>query len=207
MILHKLIVGPLGVNCYILASDNKEAVVIDPGGDAEDILNLINENKLVIKKIILTHGHCDHIGACKEVAEATKAPICIHKEDEILLKQPSKNLSFLMGINFSLDLKTEELFDGQTILIDNLSLTILNTPGHTPGSISIWVSGLLFTGDLLFAGSVGRTDLSGGSFKVLTNSLKRVLNFPDETRVLPGHGEETTLGQEKAVNPFLKDLR
>jgi len=206
LILHKLMVGSLGTNCYILASDNKEAVVIDPGGDVKHILELIREKEFAVKKIILTHGHYDHIGACKEVAEAAKAPICIHEKDKILLTEPSKNLSFLMGTNFSLDLKTEELFDGQTILINDLSLIILHTPGHTPGSISIWVSGLLFTGDLLFAGSVGRTDLSGGSHKVLINSLKRVLNFPDETRVLPGHGEETTLGIEKKVNPFLQNL-
>jgi len=206
LILHKLIVGPIGANCYVLASDNKEAVVIDPGGDAEDILNLVNKNEFVVKKIILTHGHYDHIGACKEVAEAAKAPICIHEKDKILLTEPSKNLSYYLGGNFSFDLPVENLFNGQVLPVGDLELKILHTPGHTPGSISIWVSGLLFTGDLLFAGSVGRTDLSGGSYKVLINSLKRVLNFPDETRVLPGHGEETTLGIEKKVNPFLQDL-
>ena len=206
MYLHKLVVGSLGANCYILASDNKEAVVIDPGGDAKGILNFINKNEFVVKKIILTHGHYDHVAACEEVSKATKAPICIHKEDEILLRQPSENLSFYLGCNFSISQKVENIFGGQQLLVGDLKLEIVHTPGHTPGSVSIKVSELLFTGDLLFAGSVGRTDLSGGSYKNLIGSLKRILVFPDNTRVLPGHSEETTLKEEKKINPFLQNI-
>ncbi|HDP69543.1 MAG TPA: MBL fold metallo-hydrolase [Actinobacteria bacterium] len=206
MILHKLVVGPLGTNCYVLVSDNKEAVVIDPGGDAKTILELIRKKELIVKLIILTHGHYDHIGAIVEILKNTNAPIYVHKDDEALLKEPSRNLSLYLGHNFSIDLPLENIYDGQVLTVGDLELGIIHTPGHTPGSVSIKASNILFTGDLLFAGSVGRTDLSGGSFETLMNSLKQILNFSDETRILPGHGEETTIKEEKELNPFLRDL-
>lgn len=207
MILRRLIVGPLAANCYILAaSKGSEAVVIDPGAEAERILRVIQDNDLKLKCIINTHGHYDHFGACDQVAKATGAKILIHADDAELLGKPVENLSLIYGAYSSSASWNELLEDGQIVTVEELKLKILHTPGHTEGSISILVNGLLFTGDLLFKGSVGRTDFPNSSWSKLVESLKKIISLPDSTKIYPGHGPETTLAQEKELNPFLRGL-
>ncbi|MFZ3063035.1 MAG: MBL fold metallo-hydrolase [Actinomycetota bacterium] len=188
MILKKLVVGPLETNCYILAARaGGEAVVIDPGEEGERILEALKEDGLKLKYIINTHGHFDHVGADAYLKEATRAAICFHPDDALV--KPDIVLT-----------------DGQFLEIKGISITIIETPGHSGGSVSLLIDGKLFTGDLLFSGSVGRTDLPGGSFEALSDSLRKISSLPDETEIYPGHGPETTLGQEKRTNPYMQEF-
>ncbi|HAW60635.1 MAG TPA: MBL fold metallo-hydrolase [Actinobacteria bacterium] len=207
MILHRLVVGP-STNCYILAPPTAgQAVVIDPGGEGGRILGILKANALKVKYIINTHGHYDHIAADDELAQVTGAPIYIHAGDVGLLGKPEENLSLLFfGNSFTLSSPVMELGNDQILELKDLRLKVLHTPGHTPGSISILVGDNLFTGDLLFKGSVGRTDLPGSSYKALMGSLKKIATLPDSVKVYPGHGPETILGEEKKHNPFLRGL-
>ncbi len=191
MIIEKLVVGPLFTNCYILAAGKgSEAVIIDPGAEANRILKTLREFEFKLRFILLTHSHFDHIGAVQEVAQATHAKICLYQDGE--------------SIPFIPDIFLKESKD---ILIDGLTLEIIYTPGHSQDSVSLYFPGHLFTGDLLFAGSVGRTDLAGGSMKDLISSLKeKILSLPDDTLIFPGHGPETKLGLEKKSNYFLKEV-
>lgn len=207
MFLEKLEVGPLGANCYIIAqSKGKEAVVIDPGADEEEILDIIKKAQLELKYIINTHGHFDHIGADEYLAKTTRATICIHTEDAKLLKDPMGGLLALLEGASTSGFVKEELKDGQSLIFGDLEIKVIHTPGHTPGSICLLVDGKLFTGDLLFKGSVGRTDLAGSSMEKLVDSLRKIIQLPDSVTVYPGHGESTNLGEEKKMNPFLTDL-
>lgn len=204
LILHRLVVGALDTNCYIVASSQKrKAVVIDPGGETKEILNILKEENLDLKYIINTHGHADHIGADYELNKITSAPICIHSEDKRLLQNPGKNVLFCPTKPIPVSAEVQ-LKDGMGLKVPGLKVEILYTPGHTPGSISILMGNSIFTGDLLFKGSVGRTDLPGGSYETLLKSLKKILNLPNSTKIYPGHGEETTLAEEKRYNPFLQ---
>lgn len=209
MIIHKLEVGFLEANCYILASEKtKEGVVIDPGGEAERILKVVKQDRLKIKYIINTHGHFDHIAANAKVAKDTKALICVHAGDAKALSEPGSSFSLLFGAPFSPVSPDVILTEGQVLKIGELNLKVLHTPGHTPGSISILAGQYLFTGDLLFSGSVGRTDFPGSSHQDLLKSLReKVMCLPEKTQIYPGHGPETTLAKEKESNPFLKELQ
>jgi len=198
------VVGELGANCYLLASEEgKEAVVIDPGGDAELILNALRENCLLPTYIINTHGHVDHTLANSSLAKATSAKILIHREDAKMLSDPEANLSgwFNQEITSSAD---ELLENGQIIEVSNLKIEVIHTPGHTRGGICLKVKDKVFTGDTLFASGIGRTDLPGGDYKTLLDSIRqKLLTLPDETIIYPGHGESSTIGQERKENPFL----
>jgi glyoxylase-like metal-dependent hydrolase (beta-lactamase superfamily II) len=203
MLLEKLVVGHLDTNCYIIASDiSKKAVVVDPGGDIDRIIEKINENSLDVKYIINTHGHHDHIAFDDELSKVTGAIVCVHKDDLSLLSQPFDNLSFFSGEEFRVQTDKIELEDNQVLELDDIKIQIIHTPGHTKGSISLLMENKLFTGDLLFKNSVGRTDFIGGSFEELQESLKRISLLPDSTEVYPGHGPETTLIEEKRNNPY-----
>lgn len=198
-------VGPLAANCYILADeDNKVAAVVDPGGDPDVILEEINQNSFSVKWIILTHGHSDHIGGLARIKEVTDAQIALHEADQDMLTSSVKNLSMFMGKGFSSPPADVILKGGEKIVIGDLRLEIIHTPGHTPGSISIKAGNLLLTGDTLFEGSVGRTDFPGGSMEELLDSIKnRLLTLGDDVVVYPGHGPKTTIKNEKITNPFL----
>ncbi|MBU0568902.1 MBL fold metallo-hydrolase [bacterium] len=204
MFIKRLVVGELGANCYLLASEEgKEAVVIDPGGDAELILNALRENCLLPTYIINTHGHVDHTLANSSLAKATSAKILIHREDAKMLSDPEANLSgwFNQEITSSAD---ELLENGQIIEVSNLKIEVIHTPGHTRGGICLKVKDKVFTGDTLFASGIGRTDLPGGDYKTLLDSIRqKLLTLPDETIIYPGHGESSTIGQERKENPFL----
>lgn len=206
MYIERIEAGIYASNCYLLGCDDtNKAVIIDAGGDSQKILDRIKENEFDIEYIILTHGHGDHIGAVLDIKEKTNGKILIHKKDEYLIKSAEKNLSTMMSgpdIEFDADSLLE---DGDEIKIGNLRLKIIHTPGHTPGGISIKVEDLLFTGDTLFANSIGRTDFEGGSFDQIISSIKnKLLVFDDSVKVLPGHGPASTIGIERSTNPFLQ---
>lgn len=198
--------GIYAANCYLVYSEsNKEGIIIDPGGDADDIIAEIKNLGLDIKYIILTHGHGDHIAGVREIKEYTNAPVAIHKDDEHLLKNGKDNLSSIMAMG-AVELTADILLDDEDeISFGNLNAKILHTPGHTPGGISIKIENSIFTGDTLFAGSIGRTDFEGGSFEDIIDSIKnKILEYPEDTVVYPGHGPSSTIKTEKVTNPFLR---
>lgn len=204
MFLKCLQVGPIETNCYILADGNK-AIIIDPGWDSDSILKVIESEKLNIEYIFLTHGHADHIGALKEVKFATNAKIAIHEKDAQMLVSSEDNLSIFFGESITQPSADILLKGNETFQLNNITLEIIHTPGHTPGGISIKVNDIVFTGDTLFAGSIGRTDFPGGSYNELIESIKeKLLPLGDDVIILPGHGEQSTIGNERKMNPFLK---
>ncbi len=208
MKIKKFEVGPLLVNCYIVYDENtKDGFVIDPGDEPDLILDFIKEEELIIQYIICTHGHFDHIGAVKEIKDETGAKIILHREDlEIYRNSPQVAMQFF-GIEIEPQPEPDTLIeDGDTFMIVNRELKFIYTPGHSPGSVSIYIEGCLFTGDTLFAGSVGRTDLFGGDMQKLLISLKKIANLPSDTLIFPGHGPKTKLGIEIKSNPFYHEI-
>ncbi|MBI3353898.1 MAG: MBL fold metallo-hydrolase [Nitrospirae bacterium] len=204
MFLKTLIVGDLAVNCYIIADENKEAAVIDPGDNSGDILQIIKENNLHLRYIINTHTHFDHIGAIAEIKKATGADFLIHEGEMHVLKTlPSQR--FIFGVDIDSPPPPDRfLNDNDKIQLGGIILKILYTPGHSPGGICIHADGMVFTGDTLFAGSIGRTDLPGGDYNALITAIKeKLLPLGDNTIVLPGHGPKSTIKDERKYNPFL----
>jgi hydroxyacylglutathione hydrolase len=201
-IINRFIVGPLGVNCYVVADPaTKDACVIDPGADGAKIKSFIAKNGLKLGFIINTHGHGDHIAANREFG----VPVYIHSQDKDCLTDPCKNMS--RGV-FMFDIVSPAasrlLADGDIIRLGGLELKVLHTPGHTKGSISVALDGAIFTGDTLFQGGIGRTDLTGGDEEEILKSInEKLLVFKDDTVIYPGHGGPSTIGEEKKNNPFL----
>jgi len=206
LIIEGLVVGPLAANCYIVGSEsNKEGMIIDPGADAEVILKKISDLELDIKYIVLTHSHIDHVGALKEVKEATGAEIAVHAEDAASL-QGQSFIAEQFGIPFQDPPSPDRLLqDGDSVDIGDLSFSVLHTPGHSPGGICLFGEGTVFSGDTLFNFGIGRYDLPGGDYDQLMNGITtRLMVLPDETAVYPGHGPATTIGAERRANPFLR---
>lgn len=196
-------VGPYQTNCYLIR-DNNQAVIIDPGDDFFRIEKLILKYNIEVKKIILTHGHIDHIGAVSQLKKITNAPVLIHPDDAGMLTDVKVNLSAYHDTEFTADAADEFIKEGDIIEVGEIRLKTLHTHGHTPGGISLLADGLVFTGDALFWGSIGRTDLPGGNFETLIKNIKsKLLTLPDETVVYPGHGPQTTIGNEREINPWL----
>jgi len=201
-----IVLGMVQTNCYIVrASDSKEAVVIDPADRAEKIYSYLNENDLVCKRILITHGHFDHITAAEKLKHLTGAHIYAHEREEDLLMDPDINASAHMGEAISLRpdcfLKDKEEFQEA-----GLSWQVIYTPGHTEGGVCYYLKGedTLFSGDTLFYESIGRTDFPMGDHRKLIESVRsRLFILPDETEVYPGHGRPTTIGHEREFNPFL----
>jgi glyoxylase-like metal-dependent hydrolase (beta-lactamase superfamily II) len=207
MILKTLVVGPFASNCYIVGSESsKHGIIIDPGAEAKLILSTVNDLGMTVSLILVTHTHIDHIGALAPVKEGTGAKFAIHEAEATAgLSMFSRMLSSMSGGSFNQPPKPDRLLkDGDTIDIDDLSFTVLHTPGHSPGGISLYGHGILFSGDTLFNCGIGRTDFPGCSYEQIMDSIKnKLMTLPDETIVYPGHGPATTIGKEKRGNPFL----
>jgi len=204
VILRMLVVGPIQANCYILGCERtKEAAVIDPGGDVDNILMTLAKDKLRCVTIINTHGHFDHSGDNKRLKEVTGAKLMIHREDApMILHQGLSGSMWGMKVEDSPppDRYVEE---GDGITFGDISLQVLHTPGHSPGGISLVSDKMVFVGDTLFAGSIGRTDLPGGDYETLIRSVKeKIFPLGDDVVIYPGHGPKTTVGREKRSNPF-----
>lgn len=209
MKLKMFTVGSLFTNCYIAwCSKTREAIVIDPGfdrqGESEKVLGLLKENGLKTKFIVDTHGHTDHTSGNEVIKAATNAPILIHELDAGMLTDVGKRTAALFGFNVTSPVADDFLKDGDVVKFGEVVLRVLHTPGHTPGSISLVGENCVFTGDTLFAGSIGRVDLAGGSSREIMRSLKKLAALPDRLIVYPGHGPESTIGEEKRSNPFLQ---
>lgn len=208
MKIKKFEVGPLLVNCYVVYDEmTRNGLVIDPGDEPDLITDFLNEEGLNIRHIICTHGHFDHIGAVKELKEHTGAKIILHESDlNIYRNSPHIAMQFF-GIQIEPQPEPEILIKNENNLnAFEKEIKIIHTPGHSPGSISIYINGYLFTGDTLFAGSVGRTDLYGGSMEQLLNSLRKIASLPSDTVIFPGHGPKTKLEIEKKSNPFYHEI-
>lgn len=207
--IHEILpVGPLQCNCSVIGDETThEAMVIDPGDDIEDIVAIIDQHKLQVKQIVITHAHIDHVGGAMKLRARTGASILLNQNDYALLKMLDVQASWL-GMRSPGKVEIEAgLAHDQTLRAGTLSANVVHTPGHTEGSVCLYFPAekLLIAGDTLFARSIGRTDLPGGSFEKIMHSLHdRVLTLPDETAVIPGHGPVTTIGEEREENPFLK---
>ena len=200
-----VVVGALETNCYLVYDEEtRDCAVIDPGADPEKIISTIADLELKPVVVLNTHGHVDHIGANSDIIQKYAVPLAMHAADTGMLKVSDYiELSLLLGARNS-PAPDRLLAEGDEIAVGRTSLRVIHTPGHTPGSVGFVQGGFLFSGDTLFCGGVGRTDLPGGSWKDLERSIReRILTLPEETVVLPGHGPHTTVEQERSSNPFL----
>jgi hydroxyacylglutathione hydrolase len=207
MILEMLTVGPFQENCYVIGNEEiGEGAIVDPGDEAARIALAVEQTGLAISEILITHAHIDHVGAVAALVEEYACPVLMHAEAEPMLQQlPTQ--AMMMGLRFGKVPKVDRRIEDEEVLeVGGLRLKALYTPGHAPGHLAFYAESerLVFSGDALFAGSVGRTDLFGGDTEVLMRNIKeRLMRLPDQTRVLSGHGPETTIGDERAHNPFL----
>ena len=210
MILKMFTFGMYLTNCYVVGcEETKEAIVIDPGFDrdreAEEVLRFIEQNGFHVKYIINTHGHADHTAGNGIIKKATGAPILIHEDDAIMLTTVAKTLSRVFGLRVTSPPADRTLHDGTVIQVGRIKLVVLHTPGHSRGGISLIGEDFVFTGDTLFASSIGRTDFPGASFEEIIHSIKtKLVTLPDHFKAYPGHGPPTTIGEEKTHNPFLQ---
>ena len=209
MIHEMLPVGMLQCNCSIFGDEQtREAIVIDPGDDISEILHLLAKHCLTVKAIVITHAHIDHIGGAAELKRVTAAPVYMNLNDTALQKMMDTQASWL-GVPTPESVEVEgELNDGQKLVLGETGFHVLHTPGHTPGSVSLWIPSerTVVAGDTLFLGSIGRTDLPGGDGRQILRSIhEKLLTLPEETTVIPGHGGVTTIGREKQFNFFLQE--
>ncbi len=210
MILETFPVGPLHCNCTILGDETtREALVVDPGDNIPEILSRLQKHGLTLRQIVVTHAHIDHVGGAAQLRKLTGAPVIMNQQDLGLLGMMQMQAGWLGVPTPEVAPPDASAEDGLTVGLATLPALVLHTPGHTPGSICLLFhfndQHLLLAGDTLFAGSIGRTDLPGGDGKQILRSLReRLLVLPDMTRVVPGHGPETTIGEERQSNPFLQ---
>ena len=210
MILETFPVGPLTCNCTILGDEvTREAMVVDPGDNIPEILSRLQKHGLTLRQIVVTHAHIDHVGGAAQLRKLTGAPVIMNQQDLGLLGMMQMQAGWLGVPTPEVAPPDASAEDGLTVGLATLPAQVLHTPGHTPGSICLLFhfndQHLLLAGDTLFAGSIGRTDLPGGNGQQILRSLReRLLVLPDSTRVLPGHGPETTIGEERQSNPFLQ---
>jgi hydroxyacylglutathione hydrolase len=208
--IHEILpVGPLHCNCSIFGDETtREAVVVDPGDDISDIQAILDRHQLRVKAIVITHAHIDHIGGAGKLKKSSGAPVYMNENDRFLSGNLAMQAAWL-GVPVPADPGIDVAArDGDVLSLVETSFHILHTPGHTPGSISLWIpsENKLVAGDTLFRDSIGRTDLPGGNFQQEITSIRdKLLTLPDESVVIPGHGANTTIGREKELNPFLND--
>lgn len=208
MILQGLTVGPFQENCYIVGDEaSGEGALIDPGDEATRIALAVEQTEVEIGSIILTHSHIDHVGAVADLADEYACPVLLHAEAEQMLQNVQQQ-AVMMGVKFGRVPEVDRYIGTEeTLQVGGVRLRSLYTPGHAPGHLAFYIEeeGVVISGDAVFAGSIGRTDLPGGSMEVLMASIRdQILTLPDETRLYPGHGPETTVGNERATNPFLQ---
>jgi hydroxyacylglutathione hydrolase len=206
--IHEILpVGPLQCNCSVIGDETtREAMVIDPGDDIEDVLDLIEKHSLKVKQIVITHAHIDHVGGAMKLRAATGAPILLNQNDHALLKMLDVQAAWIGMKNPGKVEIDHSVGQADTVRAGSLTANVIHTPGHTEGSVCLYfpTENKLIAGDTLFAGSIGRTDLPGGSMEKIINSLQeKVMALPDDTLVVPGHGPLTTIGEERESNPFL----
>ena len=204
-----VVVGLFQENCYIIGSRRTgEAICVDPGDEVGEIRALARDMGVRITKIVCSHGHLDHLMAVRELKESTGAPFLLHRADVPLARSmPESALRMLGRVEPPCPDPDAFIDDGDDLEIPGISLRAIHTPGHTPGSICLYGGGMLFSGDTLFRGSIGRTDLPGGDFsQIMTSIMGRLLDLPPETIVRPGHMDETTIGAERATNPFVLQM-
>ncbi len=206
--IHEILpVGPLQCNCSVIGDEaTREAMVIDPGDDIENVLSLIEKHSLKVEQIVITHAHIDHVGGAMKLRAATGAPILLNQNDYALLKMLDVQAAWI-GMKDPGKVEIDHsVGQADTVRAGTLTANVIHTPGHTEGSVCLYfpAESKLIAGDTLFAGSIGRTDLPGGSMEKIINSLhEKVMALPDDTLVVPGHGPLTTIGEERASNPFL----
>jgi glyoxylase-like metal-dependent hydrolase (beta-lactamase superfamily II) len=207
--IHEILpVGPLQCNCSVIGDESThEAMVIDPGDDIEDVLAIIRKHQLQVKQIVITHAHIDHVGGAAKLRAATGAPVLLNQNDQALLKMLDMQAAWVgMAPPGKVEID-QSIGAADTVEAGSLVADVIHTPGHTEGSVCLYFPAekKLIAGDTLFAGSIGRTDLPGGSMEKIISSLhEKVLALPDETVVVPGHGPLTTIGEERESNPFLQ---
>lgn len=199
-------VGKLGANCYfIVDTASKEAIIVDPGGSYDEIVEQIEKLAIEVKALVLTHGHCDHIAAAKALKENYNLDVYIHVADKSMLESNEKSLAKALYLGDVQVENSKELICNVPLRFGEIEIKVLHTPGHTPGSVSIVGEGFVLTGDTLFRQSIGRTDFEGGSYSEIEHSITQVLyKLPDHFLVYPGHGGETTIGFEKKNNSFFR---
>ena len=207
IVLEKMVVGPLAANCYLLGcAKSKEAIIIDPGDEGQRILTNIEKGGWQVQYIVDTHGHFDHTGANGTLKEGTGAPLLIHRDDAALLETQQQHAASY-GVLVPASPEPDRLLcDGEVLKLGELSIDVIHTPGHSPGGVCLNCGSILIVGDTLFASSIGRTDLPGANYHTLIDSIKsRLLRLDDSVRVYPGHGEDTTIGEERIHNQFLNN--
>ncbi len=205
MELFTLVVGAIQENCYILATDSGNALVVDPGDEAEKIIDFVKSKGLTPKKILLTHAHYDHVGAVKAVREAFGAQVLAHRDEEMIFATTKRRkFGGRPQTDDKFDITPDhQLSDGEEITLDELTVTVFHTPGHTPGGCLYLCGEYMFSGDTLFAGEIGRCDLLGGDYEVMKKSLERIKTLQEDYKVLPGHGPASNLERERVRNPYL----
>jgi hydroxyacylglutathione hydrolase len=204
--IKRYMIGPLMANCYIVWSDLEHTgIMIDPGGWSDAIEKDIRQEQIQIKKILLTHGHYDHIAGLSEAVNYTKAKVYIHEQDAECLSSSGRNISLMLGQSKVFPPADVYLQGKEKIEVNSeLTFSVLHTPVHTPGGVCYISDDMMFTGDTLFLGSVGRTDFPGGSYPEIIQSVKQLMEYPEDTVVYPGHGEKTTIRFEKKNNPYVQ---
>lgn len=202
----KLVVGELQENCFILFDENKDAFVVDPGGSSENIIETIEKNSLNIKYILLTHGHFDHVGAVAALVKKYKAPVYLSKEDRAFLESPKEVRASAFGMQIEAAEVDVFVKEGDEISFSEGNIKVIETPGHTLGSVCYLFENYLFAGDTLFNGSIGRTDFPESDHSLMVESLKKLKKLDDEIYVLSGHGPESQISYEKMTNPYLRQL-